>query len=81
MRYLIVSRPLSSKPLISRILSRTVVFADGLFTYHGSDTPEVSSDGRPSENFFYDNAISDTKTSVKIKEANKTVITGELRLD
>ncbi|CAM9925068.1 unnamed protein product [Ascophyllum nodosum] len=48
----------------------------GLFTYHGSDTPEVSSDGRPSENFFYDNAISDTKTSVKIKEANKTVITG-----
>ena len=53
------------------------LFADGLYTYQGSDTPEASSDGRPSDNNFYDNIISNTETGVRIKEADDTVITGD----
>ncbi|CAM9969463.1 unnamed protein product, partial [Ascophyllum nodosum] len=47
----------------------------GLYTYQGSDAPEASSDGRPGENNFYDNTISNTETGVKIKEADNTIIT------
>ncbi|CAM9999901.1 unnamed protein product, partial [Ascophyllum nodosum] len=47
----------------------------GLFTYRGSDAPDVSLDGRPGENMFFDNTISNTETGVKIKEADNTVIT------
>ena len=54
-------------------------FADGLYTYQGSDAPEASSDGRPSDNSFYDNTISNTETGVKIKEGDNTVITGEIK--
>ena len=54
------------------------LFADGLYTYQGSDDPEASSDGRPGENSFYDNTISNTETGVKIKEADNTVITGKM---
>ena len=52
-------------------------FVDGLYTYRGSDEPEVSSDGRPGENSFYDNIISNTETGVKIKEGDNTIITGK----
>ena len=64
-----------STPRVSRHMTS---FADGLYTYQGSDAPEASSDGRPSDNSFYDNTISNTKTGVKIKEADNTIITGEI---
>ena len=63
--------------LLIWISRRTARFVDGLYTYQGSDAPEASSDGRPGENSFYDNTISNTETGVKIKEADNTIITGE----
>ena len=63
--------------LCTRIVFRSVLLADGLYTYQGSDAPDASSDGRPSDNSFYGNTISNTGTGVKIAEADDTVITGE----
>ena len=68
-----------SLPRVPRQQLYTVSFADGLYTYQGSDAPEASSDGRPSDNSFYDNTISNTETGVKIKEGDNTIITGETK--
>ena len=62
-----------------RISHPTAHFTDGLYTYQGSDEPEASSNARPSENNFYDNTISNTETGVKIKKADNTIITGEMK--
>lgn len=43
----------------------------------GSDEPEASDDGRPSENVFADNVISNTPTGVKLKEGDNNVFTGK----
>ena len=63
--------------LCTRIVFRSVLLAGSLYTYQGSDAPGASSDGRPSDNSFYGNTISNTGTGVKIAEADDTVITGE----
>ena len=63
--------------LCTRIVFRSVLLADGLYTYQGSDAPDASFDGRPSDNSFYGNTISNTGTGVKIAEADDIVITGE----
>eukprot|EP00752_Nemacystus_decipiens_P008459 g7561.t1 len=43
----------------------------GLYTYQGSDSPDVSgNDGRPKNNVFDSNTISNTKVGVKIKEGD-----------
>lgn len=52
------------------------LYADGVFTYEGSDSPYVS-DGRPSENVWDGNTISNTEIGVKITDADSNVFTGE----
>lgn len=51
---------------------------DGLYTYRGTDEPEQTHDGRSGENQFRDNKILNTGYGAKIKEADNTVITGEM---
>lgn len=51
---------------------------DGLYTYKGSDLPEQTRDGRSGENMFRDNKIVNTGYGAKIKEADNTIITGEM---
>ena len=63
--------------LCTRVVLRSVLLAGSLYIYQGSDAPGASSDGRPSDNSFYGNTISNTGTGVKIAEADDTVITGE----
>lgn len=51
---------------------------DGLYTYMGSDEPDVpDNDGRPKENTFHSNTIKDVDIAVKIKEGDDNVFTGE----
>ncbi|CAN0103811.1 unnamed protein product, partial [Hapterophycus canaliculatus] len=47
----------------------------GLYTYMGSDPPDESEswDGRPRENVFTNNVISDTVNGVKINEGDENV--------
>eukprot|EP00903_Cladosiphon_okamuranus_P011526 g10853.t1 len=49
----------------------------GLYTYLGSDPPEESEDwdGRPRENVFTNNVISNTKRGVKINSADDNIFT------
>lgn len=53
----------------------------GLYTYKGSDPPEVSEDGRPENNIFHDNTVicaedADDAAGVKFKEADGTMAFG-----
>jgi len=53
---------------------------DGLYTYEGSDEPAVSgNDGRPKNNVFDGNTISNTDVGVKIKEGDDNTFTSESR--
>ena len=54
---------------------------DGLYTYMGMDEPEQTEDGRPGENTFENNQIEDTTYGTKIRDADNTIIVGELKLD
>lgn len=49
---------------------------DGLYTYEGSDAPDVSN-GRPSNNMFTANTISDCDIGVKINEGDDNSFIGE----
>ncbi len=49
----------------------------GLYTYEGSDEPLISG-GRPYQNHFYDNIISDTPGGVKFKYSDNIKVTGKL---
>ncbi len=50
----------------------------GLYTYQGSDPPtEGVSDGRPSDNHFDGNIISDTPGGVKFKYSDDIMVTSE----
>lgn len=53
--------------------------AAGLYTYMGSDPPDESDswDGRPRENVFTNNVVSDTVNGVKINEGDENVFTCE----
>lgn len=57
-----------------------VLYTDGLYTYKGSDAPKVYEDGRPGENYFYDNDILNTATGVKLKRADNIEVMGEFSL-
>ncbi|CAN0056924.1 unnamed protein product [Pylaiella littoralis] len=46
----------------------------GLYTYMGSDAPDVSDDGRPEKNLFEANTISNTEGGVKLKRSDSIVI-------
>lgn len=65
---------LSSKPrwFCPDLLSYVHRFA--LYTYDGSDSPEVADSGRPQNNVFDGNTIVGGKQSIKIKEADGTQI-------
>ena len=69
----------STPPGIPHQQLHTAFSADGMYTYQGSDAPEASSDGRPSDNSFYGNTISNTETGVKVKEGGNIIITGEIK--
>ncbi len=66
-------------PLLAllHLARHTAISADGIFTYEGSDEPEETLDGRPGENVFRNNIITNTQTGVKIKRADNTRIFGE----
>lgn len=52
--------------------------SDGLYTYMGSDEPDVSdNDGRIKNNVYDGNTISNTNIGVKIKEADNNSFTSE----
>lgn len=52
--------------------------SDGLYTYMGSDDAAVSgNNGRPKNNLFESNIISNTDVGVKIKEADDNTFTSE----
>ena len=53
--------------------------SDGLYTYVGSDPADESDDwdGRPQENVFTNNIISDTQNGAKIIDADDNVFTCE----
>ena len=47
---------------------------------HGSDDPDVSgNDGRPKNNVFEGNTVSNTDVGTKIKEGDDNTFTGEFR--
>lgn len=50
---------------------------DGLYTYEGSDEPDVS-DGRPSGNILTSNLVEDCPIGVKIKEGDDNSFYGKL---
>ena len=50
--------------------------SDGLYTYEGSDEPDVST-GRPTGNIFRNNEILSTEEGVKITNADDTEFFGE----
>lgn len=52
--------------------------ADGLYTYQGSDTAYVpGNDGRPKNNVFEGNTVSNNDIGVKIKLGDGNAIIGE----
>lgn len=53
-----------------------VLVPDGLYTYEGSDAPEVSN-GRSSGNVFTSNTVEDCDIGVKVKEADENSFIGE----
>lgn len=48
----------------------------GLYTYEGSDEPDVSN-GRPSDNVFDGNTVSNVKIGVQVKEGDDNVFKSE----
>ena len=52
--------------------------AAGIHTYEGSDEPWAS-DGRPSENTFDNNIISNTEVGVNLRQGDSNVFTSERR--
>lgn len=48
----------------------------GLYTYKGSDKPEAS-DGRPKNNKFINNYVSNVKVGVQVKDSRNIVFDGE----
>ena len=68
-------------PLPSAILPHThtnapPILPGGFYTYEGSDPPDVS-DGRPSENVFTNNVVSNTPTGVKLNEGDANEFIGK----
>lgn len=52
---------------------------DGLYTYMGSDEPDVpGNDGRPNNNVFDSNTIADAEVGVRIKEGDSNTFTSEI---
>eukprot|EP00752_Nemacystus_decipiens_P013622 g12080.t1 len=52
-----------------------------LFTYIGSDDPEVTDDGRPFNNEFYYNEITNTEVGVKFKDCDDITIRAQASSD
>lgn len=80
---------MSSAPVVPKHPSHVVLLdsralhclgTDGLFTYKGSDEPDVAG-RRPINNMYVNNLILDTSVGVKIKEADDTYIVGKYDLD
>lgn len=66
------------KKLLFALLLTPSLFPDGLYTYEGSDSPDVSgNNGRPKNNVFESNIISNTNVGVKIKDGDDNTFTSE----
>lgn len=63
----------TQKHLVNAPLSH---LADGLYHYEGSDEPDVDT-GRPHDNVFEDNVVSDTATGIKMKHVDDIAFTGK----
>ena len=54
------------------------MFSDGLYTYEGSDAPDVpGNNGSPKNNVFTNNEISGVDIGVHIKEGEDNEFVGE----
>lgn len=76
-------RSLSLPTIKYRYLSRgpfphhpTFVFADGLVTYESTDDVPWTTDGRPSDNEFIDNTVSNTPLGIRFSDGDDNVVTG-----
>lgn len=55
--------------------------AAGFYTYKGSEDPDASGDGRPSDNDFVDNEVRNTEMGVYLRNMDDTLIEGEFEDD
>lgn len=81
-KYLFVAQSCASLLKLVAIFSTSssIVLSDGLYTYKGSDSPDVSgNNGRPKNNLFESNVISNTDVGVFIKQADDNTFNSESR--
>lgn len=68
-------------PKLTESINENTELAAGLYTYKGSEDPDASGDGRPSDNDFVDNEVRNTEMGVYLRNMDDTLIEGEFNDD
>lgn len=65
-----------SSLLVAPFLTTRLLPADGLVTYESTDDVPWTTDGRPSDNEFIDNVVSNTPLGIRLSNGDDNVVTG-----